>query len=856
MPILSYCTTPEGLFVDTGDGRLAITPRTSRCIRIRYSLEREFSSRPSLMVLPGGHAAGGAPAFTVSEDREKLTFSTDDVAITIDRQTAVFAYYGSDGVLLTREPGRGGKTLEPIDVIVSQFDGEEVELTPSVDGLRMQARDFREVVDRQAYHAKLEFQWADGEALYGLGSHEEGMLNLRGQHQYLYQQNMKAVVPTLVSTRGYGVLFDAYSLMIFHDDASGTAVALPDGAMPALAGEAGNSYLWMDVAAELDYYFVYGPEFDGIVRELRELTGQAPMLPRWAFGYIQSKERYVNQAELVDVVREYRARQLPLDCIVLDWKSWPGDLWGQKSFDPERFADPDGMAAELHQLDAKLMISIWPIMRPGGANWTAMREHGFLLGNQATYNAFDAGARALYWQQAHDGLWRHGVDAWWCDCTEPFEADWQGAVKPEPEERMLINTGEAKRYLDPEFINAYSLLHSQGIYEGQRAAAPERRVVNLTRSSYMGQHRYGTVTWSGDVSATWNTLRRQIAEGLNFCVTGEPYWTTDVGGFFVQRKPGLWFWNGDFDAGGGGPGVPGAVRALVPVRRVPADVPLARDGHAAEIWRFGEPGDPPYDALVKALHLRYRLLPYIYSLAGWTTQRGYTMLRNLAFDFRHDPAAYNRGDEFMFGPAFLVAPVTQPMVYGPGGTPVETAPGTREVYLPATPRVETTKRPERSETASTDAAGSEPEAHPGSTEWYDFWTGEGYAGGQAVTAAAPLDTMPLFVRAGSIVPLGPGVQHSAETADAPLEIQIYAGRDAAFDLYEDEGDGYNYELGAFAITPLRWQDASRRLVIEARTGSYAGMPLRRKFMAVLHAPGARVERRTAVYDGGRIVVQF
>ena len=381
-------------------------------------------------------------------------------------------------------------------------------------------------------------------------------------------------------------------------------------------------------------------------------------------------------------------------------------------------------------------------------------------------------------------------------------------------------------------------------------------MVNLTRSAYMGQHRYGTVTWSGDVSATWDTLRRQIAEGLNFCVTGSPYWTTDVGGFFVQRKPDLWFWNGDFDAGVADPGY----RELY-VRwfQFAAFLPMFRS-HGTdtprEIWRFGEPGDPTYDALVKALHLRYRLLPYIYSLAGWTTQRGYTMLRNLAFDFRDDPAAYDRGDEFMFGPAFLVAPVTQPMVYGPGGTPVETAPGTREVYLPATPPVETTKRPERSETASTDAAWSEPEAHPGSTEWYDFWTGEVYAGGQAVTAAAPLDTMPLFVRAGSIVPLGPVVQHSAETADAPLEIQVYAGRDAAFDLYDDEGDGYNYELGEFTITPLRWQDASRRLVIEARTGSYAGMPLRRKFTAVLHAPGARVERRTAVYDGGRIVVQF
>ena len=319
-----------------------------------------------------------------------------------------------------------------------------------VDGLRMRAENVRQVIARQAYHTRLEFEWAEDEALYGLGSHEEGMLNLRGQHQYLYQQNMKAVVPVLVSTRGYGILLDSYSLMTFHDDALG-------------------SFLWTDVDDELDYYFIYGPEFDQIVHQLRHLTGPAPMLPRWAFGYIQSKERYTSQAELLEVVREYRARGLPLDCIVLDWKSWTGDLWGQKSLDPERFPNPRQMTEDLHALHARLMVSIWPIMRRGGANWPEMNDQGFLLGNQATYDAFNPAARACYWKQANEGLFAHGIDAWWCDCTEPFEADWKGAVKPEPEEQMRINTEEAKRYLDPEFINAYSLLHSQGIYEGQRA---------------------------------------------------------------------------------------------------------------------------------------------------------------------------------------------------------------------------------------------------------------------------------------------------------------------------------------------------------------------------------------------------
>ncbi len=517
--------------------------------------------------------------------------------------------------------------------------------------MRIHARNVRKVVDRQAYHTKLAFEWADGEALYGLGSHEEGMLNLRGQHQYLYQENMKAVVPVLVSTRGYGILLDSASLMTFHDDAFG-------------------SYLWTDVADELDYYFVYGPELDQIVHELRGLTGKAPMLPKWAFGYVQSKERYVSQEELLQVVREYRARGLPLDCIVLDWKSWTGELWGQKTLDPERFPDPQRMTAELHALHARLMISIWPIMRPGGANWQEMHEQGFLLGNQATYDAFNPAARACYWKQADAGLFSQGIDAWWCDCTEPFEADWQGAVKPEPEERLRINTEEAKRYLDPALINAYSLLHSQGIYEGQRRITDSKRVVNLTRSAYAGQQRYGTITWSGDIAASWETLRRQIAEGLNFCTTGCPYWTVDIGAFFVKRKPDLWFWQGDYDAG-----VEDLAYRELYVRwfQLGAFLPMFR-AHGTdtprEIWRFGEPGEPMYDALAKYLHLRYRLLPYIYSLAGWVTQDDYTLLRALAFDFRADPAVYDIRDQFMFGPAFLVNPVTQPMYYAVGSTPL------------------------------------------------------------------------------------------------------------------------------------------------------------------------------------------
>lgn len=419
-------------------------------------------------------------------------------------------------------------------------------------------------------------------------------MNLRGRQQYLYQQNMKAVVPVLVSTRGYGILVDSGSYMTFHDDAFG-------------------SYLWSDADEEMDYYFIYGPEFDQITAGIRYLTGEAPMLPKWSFGYVQSKERYVSQAELLAIVQEYRERSLPLDCIVLDWQSWTGNLWGQKTFDPERFPDPSQMMSSLHAMNAKLMVSIWPIMGAGGENHEEMKARGFLLGNQATYDAFSEEARALYWKQANEGLFAHGIDAWWCDCTEPFEADWKGAVKPEPEQRLLINTAESKRYLDPGLINAYSMQHSKGIYEGQRAATSAKRVINLTRSAFAGQHRYGTITWSGDIAANWETLRKQIADGLNFCLTGSPYWTLDIGAFFVKNHKEQWFWSGDYDEGVADLGY----RELY-VRwfQLGAFLPMFR-AHGTdtprEIWQFGQEGEPMYDTLVKYLKLRYRLMPYIYS---------------------------------------------------------------------------------------------------------------------------------------------------------------------------------------------------------------------------------------------------
>jgi alpha-D-xyloside xylohydrolase len=810
--IIQHFSEPDGLIIKTSDGFIKLTVYGPNIIRVRYTLASEFSAKESLMIEAQPHAFAD---FAVQETQDNsLLFSTAELQVRINKKTGAFTYLDASGELLTKEPDRGGKTLVPIDVIKPVFDASApIQTLQGADGIRVVAAPVKKIVDRQAYHTKLEFEWADDEALYGLGSHEEGMMNLRGTHQYLYQQNMKAVVPVLVSTKGYGIVLDSYSLMTFHDDVYG-------------------SYLWTDVDEELDYYLVYGPEFDQIIQGIRHLTGRPPMFPKWAFGYVQSKERYISQEELISIVREYRRRRLPLDCIVLDWKSWTGELWGQKTLDPDRFPDPKKMAEELHLLNARLMVSVWPNMYPGGDNWLEMRENGCLLGDQSTYNAFLDEARELYWKQANEGLFAHGIDAWWCDCTEPFQADWKDPVKPEPEERLRVNVEEAKEYLDPGYINAYSLRHSKGIYEGQRSTMSGKRVLNLTRSAYAGQHRYGTITWSGDTSANWETLQRQIPAGLNFCVTGSPYWTADIGAFFVKNKPELWFWSGEYDQGVEDLGY----RELY-VRwfQYAAFLPMFRS-HGTdtprEVWRFGEPGDMMYDSLVKFLRLRYRLMPYIYSLAGRVTHEDYTLLRALPFDFRGDPATYHIGDQFMFGPAFLVNPVTHPMYYAAESTQIDGVSKSRSVYLPK------------------------------GADWYDFWTGQRYTGGQTICADAALDIMPLYARSGSIVPIGPDITYVDEQPNSMLELHIYPGQNGNFTLYDDEGDNYHYEQGHFAMIRLSWNEANQRLTLHDRQGSYPGMPGSRKFRIVIgdgtnnHPSSEASSTRTVLYEGHEIGIDL
>lgn len=806
--IKEYKKYQDHLLLKCTDGMMKLIPYTDSIIRIRYTLNDEFALKNSLMIESDAQKSA---EFSVKETSSDIVFSTKNVAIRINKTTASFTYLDSSGEILVREPQKGGKILVPTEVVKSVFDEKtEIESLKSADGVRASAEPIKQVIDRKAFQTKLELEFSEDEALYGLGSHEEGVLNLRGTHQYLYQQNMKAVVPVIVSTKGYGLLFDSYSLMKFHDDIHG-------------------SYIWTEVDAEMDYYFIYGPEFDQIVEGYRHLTGSVPLLPKWSFGYVQSKERYKTQEELIAVVKEYRKRQIPLDVIILDWMSWEGNFWGQKSLDPERFPDPTQMMRDIHDLNAKLMVSIWPIMTNDGPNHLEMKEKGYLLGNQSTYDAFRQEARELYWKQAEEGLFTHGIDGWWCDCTEPFEADWEGKIKPEPETRLHINTEESKKYIDPEYINAYSLLHSKGIYEEQRGTTEDKRVINLTRSAYAGQQKYGTITWSGDISANWETYRNQIAAGLNFCATGNPYWTLDIGGFFVSKKD-QWFWDGDYEEGCNDLGY----RELyVRWLQYATFLPMFRS-HGTdtprEVWRFGESGTAFYDTIVKYIKLRYRLLPYIYSIAGWITHRNYTMMRGLAFDFRNDPNVYDIKDQYMFGPALLVNPVTKPMYYDKESTKIEDVPKVRSVYLPS------------------------------GTYWYCFWTGKRLKGGQTIEAIADLETMPLYVRAGSIIPFGPSIQYTSEKTKDPLEIKIYTGEDGEFLLYDDEGDNYNYEKGKHAMILFQWDDKRRCLTIGKRKGFYPGIQNQLNLCITVIGSDdngkSLMTQKQLTYDGQERVVKF
>jgi len=754
--------TDTELHIETELGRLKLVPYSDSIVRVVYTLAQDFSPSRGLGLVPLEPNCH----WTVSDTPRSLVLSTKKLRVEINRQTGALSYFDAQGRLLTKEPDRGGKTLQAYDVYKTVLDAEAVvEKIVTPDGVKEVVRDAKKEFSKVLYHTKLELEWAQGEALYGLGQHQEGNLNLRGTRQYIHQANMKVAIPFFVSTNGYALLLDTYSPLIFNDNEFG-------------------SYLYSEAVSELDFYFIQGKNLDELISGYRTLSGKATLLPLWSFGYMQSQERYETQQEILDTVAEHRKRNIPLDSIVLDWCSWEGQKWGQKSFDKTRFPDVPAMMESLHQSGVRLMISIWPNMRESSENYAEMKRLGCLLPRSEIYNAFSEEARKLYWKQAEEGLFSQGIDAWWCDSSEPFTPEWNTPVKPEPDKNYLQFQQDAGTYLDEETTNAFSLMHSRAIYEGQRGSGSSKRVVNLTRSGYTGQQKYGTIVWSGDTSANWKTLQNQIPAGLSFCASGLPYWTLDIGAFFV-KKGHMWFWDGDFEDGCHDT----AYRELYTRWfQFATFLPVFR-AHGTdtrrEIWNFGSKGEVVYDTLVRFVELRTTLIPYIYSLAAMAALEDSTMMRLLAFDFADDPKVHDIKDQFLFGPAFLVCPVTKPQ---------ETGGTTRSVYLPA------------------------------GADWYDFWTNKRYTGGQTLMADAPLSLLPLYVRAGSVVPMTKAAQHTAAIPQNWFKVKVYPGFDGEFTLYQDEGDNHHWEEGRSTRIKLRWDEKNAILKIGDRTGSFSGMP--------------------------------
>jgi alpha-D-xyloside xylohydrolase len=583
--------------------------------------------------------------------------------------------------------------------------------------------------------------------------------------------------------------------------------------------EADKFSMWSEVADALDYYFVYGPKLDSVIAGYRELTGRAPMMPRWTFGLFQSRQRYETSKQSLDVVAEFRKRKIPFDTIVQDWQYWRTDSWGTHQFDPGRFPDPDAWIKSIHEQHAHLMISVWGKFYPGSANFDAMQNAGYLyqpdlkegikdwIGFPYTfYDAFNPGGRQMFWSQVDKNLFQKGVDAWWMDATEPDLTASPPTLEGQRTYMAKTALGTASRVL-----NAYALYNSEAVYDGQRSSAPNQRVFILTRSGFAGTQRYASATWSGDITSTWSAMAKQIPAGLGFSISGIPYWTQDVGGYTMQQRFSArepkpeddeewrelntrWFEFGTF----------------TPLLRVHGEL------RPREMWTMGGDSHPAYQAELKFDRLRYRLLPYIYSLAGDVTLHAGTILRPLVMDFPADQIARDLPDEYMFGPSFLVAPVTTYQARS------------RSVYLP---KVGIWLNFLGSVTAT--GAWSQPVYLPTAGSWYDFWTGKSAAPGTRVDAPAPYDAIPVFVKAGAIVPFGPELQYAEEKAEDPLTVYVYAGENGAFTLYEDQGDTYDYEKGAYTEIPLQWTEATGTLTVGRRQGSFPEMLKERELRFVL-----------------------
>lgn len=721
-----------------------------------------------------------------------------------------FRHSGKEKPVLVQE----SCTLVPRTVSRYAIEGNaRTTMEKTADGEKNSVENAVETIVGEAYEGKLIFSIGEKERILGLGQHEEGIADYRNCIQYLYQNNMRIPMPVFLSDAGYGVVLDADCLMIYEERDN-------------------RIYISLDAVEQAAYYVIMAEDPADLVRGIRRLTGKAAMLPKWAYGYIQSRERYQSQAEIREIAKEFRHRKIPVSCLVQDWQTWEEGKWGDKHLDKIRYPNLKDLTDTLHGWGMALMLSVWPNMSQGGEDHREMLEAGKLYANLSTYDAFDEEARLLYWKQCERELFSGGLDAWWCDSTEPFTPDWGGPQKRTAVERYQMSAAELSGYMDARKANVYALYHARGIYENQRHTAPERRVVNLTRSGYLSSQKYGTILWSGDIAASWDVFRRQIVEGLQMAASGIPYWNLDIGGFFAGsqkawerasgNKEGVhpWFWNGDFEKGVRDKGY---CELYVRWIQYGTFLPLMRS-HGTdtprEPWQFGGEENVYYDTIVRYIRLRYRLIPYFYSLAYRVWKEDAMSMRSLLFDYGGDEKAAGITDEYLFGD-FLVCPVTFPMEYGPDSTPLNRE-KTREVYLPK------------------------------GNGWYDYETKEYLEGGREFPAAAPVEKMPLYIKAGCILPVD-----SAGRADLyherfveEMDLEIYAGEDGTSLCYLDSGNGYGYQKGEYAAVWLSWKEETGVLTLGAAEGSY---PFPKKWKVVLYTPQGCIARELE-YTGEEMCV--
>ncbi|NEW84401.1 MAG: DUF5110 domain-containing protein [Mariniphaga sp.] len=771
--VKSFAKDLNGITLTLDKGLMKVKICKDNVVEVKYTILPSFPDKTSLVI---NNTWKTKPEFTVSETADEIIISTAKLKVKVNRINNSISYTDlKNGVILSEDQVNGKSMTEA-----------------TVAGIK-------------TYNCVTQFNSPADEALFGLGCHPEDTLsiNYKGRDQEMAIKYMTGAIPVLLSNKGYGLIWDNYAASNFYG-----------------AEAANTKYKYVSESGTMvDYYFIYGPEFDQIIASYRDATGAAPMYPKWSFGLFQSQDRYKSQAEVLSVKDGYRNNKIPVDCIVQDWFYWEPNVIGSHVMWPERYPNPKYMVDELHKANIHAMISIWPVFAKGTQTYDEMAKAGNLTDitwdNVMThtfdnyYDAHSPKARDMYWRQAKDSLiGRYGWDAWWVDQCEPDNGKLFDLRK-----QSNFATGKGI-----DFFNTYSLMHSEGLYKNWRKDIEGKRAFFLIRQSFAGAQRNAATLWSSDITCTWRAFKSQVPQGINSCASGIPYWTSDIGGYHLNWTAADW---------------------STPIQKE-LFTRWFQFGTFSPIFRIHGKGERAlfsdnWDAKTKAIllnydNLRYRLLPYIYSLSWKVTNEGYTIMRSLAFDFRNDKKVNEIPDQYMFGPAILVNPVTERMYSLETNVPVEK---TRKVYLPE------------------------------SAVWYDFWTGKTIKGGQTIVAQAPIETIPLYIKAGSIVPMGSFLQYATEKPADVIELRIYPGADGKFVIYEDENDTYNYEKGQFATIEFQWNDKAKTLMVSDRKGSFKGMLNERKFNIVLVKSGfgTGVEISTkfdksVTYSGKKMLVKI